>query len=282
MRRRRIACAALAAALAFVGCSREDLNRSETLNPSRDYEAESDIALTFEQAVVAVPRGDGASPLLGRMSDLEVQRLLGQAGRRLPVILYMHGCDGIGDTAALEALAEAGFVVVAPNSFARRFRPLQCSVSAGTGGQNVFVFDFRLTEISYAVHRLQGQPWVDLWRLFLIGTSEGGVAAALYRGEWFRARVIAQWTCHGNHFVRGLAGRPDEPVLAIVRADDPWYRANRTANQAGDCGAFMAGRPRSRSLILDSEGHDVFGHPATLPAVLDFLRQEMARLPAGR
>jgi dienelactone hydrolase len=273
--------AVLAVALVLAACSRETLNRSESLNPSRNYEADSDLARTFDNAVVVVPRGGGREPLLGHMRDGTVQELLRQAGSRLPTILYLHGCDGISATRHLVRLAQAGFVVVAPNSFARRFRPLQCKPSAESGGDNVFVFDFRLAEISYAVHRMRSLPWVDFWRLFLIGDSEGGVAAALYRGEWFRARVITQWTCHGNYFIRGLAGRPDEPVLAIVRADDPWYRQHRTQNQAGDCGAFMAGRPRSRSLVLPGKGHSVYDAPETMATILDFLRREMAEVPAG-
>jgi len=273
--------AAMALLLTLAGCGLEAANRSQTPNPSAQFEADSDLARTFDRALVVVPRADGGPPLLGRMRDPAVETLLAGAGTRLPTVVYLHGCDGIGDTRHLQRLARAGFVVVAPNSFARRFRPLQCRPSTGGGGDNVFVFDFRLAEVSYALHRLQDLPWVDFWRLFLIGDSEGGAAAALYRGEWFRGRVITQWTCHGNYFVRGLAGRPDEPVLAIVRADDPWYRQERTANQAGDCGAFMAGRPRSRSLVLPGGGHDVYDAPETMPAILEFLRRELAEVPPG-
>lgn len=282
-RHRRAGPLGLALALALAGCGPEALNRSEMLNPSRVYEAESDIARTFDLATVLVPRGPAAAPLIGRMRDPALAAALAAPGRPWPVVLYLHGCNGIGATDRLETLAEAGFVVVAPNSFARRFRPLQCRPSAKAGGENVFVFDFRLAEISYALHRFESLDWVDHWRLFLVGDSEGGAAAALYRGEWFRARVITEWTCHGNYFVRGLAAPPEEPVLAIVRAGDPYYDPARTRNQQGDCGAYFGARPRSRSLVLEGDGgHDVYDDPETLPAILDFLKAELARVPAQR
>lgn len=98
-------------------------------------------------------------------------------------------------------LADAGFVVIAPDSLARRYRPLQCDPKTQTGGYNLFVYDFRQAEINYAVQRLLEMPWVASGNMFLVGTSEGGVATALYRGDEFRARVVTQWTCSGRSIV---------------------------------------------------------------------------------
>jgi dienelactone hydrolase len=266
----------IAALALLAGCSSAALNRSEMLNPASMVEHDSDLARTFDRATVVLPRA-GEAPLVARMGDRQLSAAVRElpASVRLPVVLYMHGCTGLEDLDPLSALARAGFAVVAPDSFARRFRPLQCRPSQRTGGENIFVFDFRLTEISYALHRLGQLDWVDRDRLFLVGTSEGGLAAALYRGDDFRARVITQWTCHGAPLVRGLAAPPDEPVLAIVRANDPWYDPSRTPRQRGDCGAFMGERPRSRSVVLaEGNGHDVYRAPGVMQAILEFLANE--------
>ncbi|MDA1098329.1 MAG: hypothetical protein O2967_05030 [Proteobacteria bacterium] len=258
-------------------CESESWNRSELLNPSILTEGDSDIARTFDQATVLLPRQKGLEPLAGKLSDEALRDHLVNlpSSEHYPTILYMHGCNGQGRLGPLQAFAKAGFAVIAPNSFARRFRPLQCSPSERTGGRNIFVFDFRLVEISYALQRMAALPWVDNDRLYLIGTSEGGVAAALYRGEEFRARIIAQWTCHGAPFIRGLAAPKGEPVLAIVRSNDPWYQPESTAGQLGDCGAFFKSPERSRSLVIDSGvAHDVWGHSGAMQAALDFLRQK--------
>ncbi|MBT4690593.1 MAG: hypothetical protein HOK21_19555 [Rhodospirillaceae bacterium] len=260
----------------FLGaCESETWNRSELLNPAALTETNSDIARTFDLATIVLPRSKGQEPLVGKLSDKAVQEHLDGLlpGRRYPTVLYMHGCTGLGRLTPLLAFAKAGFVVFAPNSFARRFRPLQCRPSEQTGGENIFVFDFRLVEISYALQRMAQLSWINNRRLFLVGTSEGGVAAALYRGEEFNARIISQWTCHGAPFIHGLAAPEGEPVLAIVRSDDPWYQPDRTSGQLGDCSKFFKTPTRSKSLIIDGGGaaHDIWGHAGAMDAALEFL-----------
>ena len=115
-----------------------------------------------------------------------------------------------------------------------RPQPLECQLSFGigaqTGGRHLFVYDFRMEEVSFALEQLWTERWADWGRMFLVGTSEGGVTAALYRGDEFKARVIAQWTCSGAPHVAGIAAPLDEPILAVRGAQDPWYGA-----KAGDC-----------------------------------------------
>jgi len=278
---------ALTLTLLAAGCSVSTLNRSESLNPSAFTETGSDVARTFEEATLVLPGGPGLPPVVGPRDDDAVSRRLSEIEdeRPLPTVMYLHGCTGLDNLEPLRELARSGFAVIAPNSFARRFRPLQCRPSRRTGGDNVFVYDFRLTEISYAVHRLAEAQWVDHERLFLFGVSEGGVAVALYRGDEFRARVIAQWTCHGNPFIRGLAAPVDEPILAVVRDNDPWYTPVQQHNQRGDCGAFFNGRPGSQSLVLhDGQSHDVLDDALVRTRILEFLRSALRspEAPDGR
>ena len=271
------AMAAVALIAYMSGCDQVMLNQSELLNPSHLTEGESDIARTFDEAIVLLPGQQGQEPQKGKLSSRVIRQRLANSpsGWRYPTILFMHGCIGYGSLKPLQAFARAGFAVIAPNSFARRYRPLQCRPSEKTGGRNIFIYDFRLLEISYALQRMADFSWIDNDRLFLVGTSEGGVAAALYRGEEFRARIIAQWTCHGLPFVRGLAAPEGEAVLAIVRSDDPWYQPDRTSGQLGHCGSFFKTPDRSRSLIIDGGGgHDVWGHAGAMDAAIEFLRNQ--------
>ncbi len=256
------ALAGLALVLSLAGCA------SGILDPR------SDLERTWDKAVIALPaRGSGPA----RVSTVEQVDLAGyldalSQGDRQPVVLYLHGCTGIGNFTFFETLASAGYIVIAPDSMARRFRPLQCEPESRIGGFNLFVYDFRQAEIGYALERLSQLEAVDADNLYLVGTSEGGVAAALYHGDEFRARVIAQWTCTGVPRVRGIAAPLETPILAIVRADDPWYDSTRAPDQEGDCGAFMHNRPRSRSIVLErGEGHDVFADPNSVRLILGFL-----------
>lgn len=233
----------------------------------------SDLERTWQAAYVTLPPFAGADPVAGRLADVGADVHLAALGgeRRWPVIVYLHGCTGIGSFDFFDSLARAGFVVIAPDSMARRYRPLQCNPRTRTGGYNLFVYDFRQAEISFSLQQLLARRWADPDNLFLMGVSEGAVAAALYRGDSFRARVIAQWTCQGAPLVRGIDAPPETPILAVVRVADPWYDAAHTIDQHGNCGEFMQGRPGSRSIVADGNHHDILSDPALVEEIVAFL-----------
>ena len=234
----------------------------------------SDIERTWRKAVIALPPARSESPVIARMNDRQMREQIAQYGSRVrfPVVLYMHGCTGIGNFLFFKRLAEAGFVVIVPDSLARRFRPLQCDPETKMGGYNRFVYEFRQTEIAYALDQMAKIDWVDHGNLFLVGTSEGGVATALYRGHEFRARVITQWTCNGAPIVEGIAAPIHVPILSIVKSEDPWYSTDRTRGQQGHCGQFMDSRPNSQSIVIGGEArHDVYDSFENVELIVRFL-----------
>lgn len=236
----------------------------------------SDLELTWHRAAVATPPGLGlAKRNLVIDSPAFQDAMTAYAAQPFPVVIYLHGCTGIRDSDrdVLDAIAKAGFIAIAPDSMARRYRPRQCNPRKRTGGFNLFVYDFRQAEINYALQMMADLPWVDRSNLFLVGSSEGGLASALHRGNAFRARVITKWTCQGSPLVRGLSAPVDEPVLAIVRKSDPWYDP-RNPGQAGDCGAFFDERPGSRSWVIEKgSGHNVLKDDAVVEEVVKFLNR---------
>lgn len=281
--------AALLVSVLLAGCRADGVfgigHPGDRPDPATAVERASDLGRTFENAVLLVPDGRGGADLYRAGDSGAAAAAAAQApAGGFPTVLYLHGCTGFPDASALRPIAAAGYLVVAPDSFARAYRPAQCVPSLGIGGRHLFVYDFRQAEIGYALERLRDVGWVDAGRLALLGESEGGLAAALYRGDDFRGRAILAWTCQGRPLVRGLAAPAGEPVLAVVRADDPWYQADRTEGQSGDCGAFMRDRPLARSVVLPPTGrHDVLTDPATLPLLLEFFGRTIgpAAPPAG-
>lgn len=235
-----------------------------------------DIQRTWDSATVVLPGPAGSPPLVTTMASPAMTRRVAAFGKneKFPVVVYLHGCTGPGNQEFLGYLGAAGFAVIAPDSMARRYRPLQCDPVARVGGYNLFVYTFREAELLYVLQRMEGLPWVDRDNLFLIGSSEGGVTAALYRGADFNARVIAQWTCTGAPLVHGVGAPPETPILAIIRAGDPWYDARHAVGQQGHCGLYMKDRPNSLSLVLgNAPGHSVFDDPVSTRQIIDFLRR---------
>ncbi len=85
-----------------------------------------------------------------------------------------------------------------------------------------------------------------------MGLSQGGVTTATLKeeGRPVNARIIEGWGCHaGWTEYKGLNAAPGQPVLALVAANDPWFRADYLQ---GDCGAFMddADASGSRSVVF--------------------------------
>ena len=118
-------------------------------------EEESDIARTFDSAVVMLPGRGGGQSRVAKMNTAALQsHLSGKRGRRYPTVLYMHACTGLKNLPALRAMARRGFAIVAPGSFARRFRPKQCDARSPRGGRSRYVFDFRQAESNYALTRM--------------------------------------------------------------------------------------------------------------------------------
>ena len=145
--------------LSFVSCANSIASRQE-----------SDLQLTWSKAIVVLPPERTQGAIITRMDSRSMKARLeaGTISSKFPVIVYLHGCTGIGNVGLMKKLASNGFVVIAPDSFARKWRPLQCDPETQTGGYNLFVYDFRLAEISYTLNQLWQLPWVNQEQLFLL------------------------------------------------------------------------------------------------------------------
>ena len=234
----------------------------------------SDLELTWRRAVVTFPASDSFNQIRRKYIE-EINYSDINYERKLPLIIYLHGCTGIGNFFVFDSLAAEGYAVIAMDSFARRFRPLQCNPKTKRGGENLYVYDFRRAELTYALEQISNFLWIDFENLFLIGASEGGVAAALFRGDVFNARVITQWTCSGAPLLAGIGAPKRVPILSIVKEGDPYYKSLNTRQQDGNCGAYLKDRVNSESIVIPYEKneplHDVFSTDGVLEIIVAFL-----------
>lgn len=178
----------------------------------------------------------------------------------IPVVLYIHGCAGIGHQATVyrKLLMAQGYAVFMPNSFARPGRR-KCH----NDGPLYRRVELRKEEIAYAYDRLRRLSWVDHKRVILMGFSEGGNAVDNWSKPGFRAEIITGSACT---LVGGKpAAPPDVPVLAIVGAQDR-YRPGKSCHITRTVGG-------SRSIVIPGANHEVAGYPQTREAIEDFLRR---------
>ena len=234
---------------------------------------EADLVKTWSKALVALPQKSDLLPL---------DQVNWAAQKKAPLMIYLHGCTGLGegDRAMMREVAQLGMVVIAPNSMARDYRPLQCNPDDQSGGYHYFVYALREAELAFAIYQAEQMPWLKRDQMALMGGSEGAVTAALYRGAEFKVRILLQWTCHGAPYIQGLAAGPKERVLALVNYNDPWYQQQRAdkqgISQAGHCGDFDRFSHVS-SQVLPYEGHDLLQDAFAKEQIKTFLEDTLLR-----
>lgn len=223
---------------------------------------------TFDAAYVML--GAEGALIEGRMSDDFVQRKLASLKKKRPTVVFAHGCTGLGrgNLRYMRLLARAGYAVIAPDSFARRYRPETCDPSRRRGIKGAphrRVGRMRQEEIHHAAYRVRRIRWVDRKNLFLMGHSQGGTAVAAYEGDGFKAHVISGSVCW-----RGVRSPNGTPILALYSEDDPWRRGR----PADSC--LRKARARGVSMafhLFEGRAHNLSRNEQARRLILDFLNR---------
>jgi hypothetical protein len=179
-----------------------------------------------------------------------------------PVILFMHGCNA---TQRPKALLELGAIVIEPNSF---WQGERCTLNAAEMAK---LLAARAGDLADAVKQLKAAPWANPKQFLLAGYSQGGIAAALYDGPEFKARIVIAWPCQPHSAgpsgpAEGVHGQG--PVLAIQSRNEEFYKH---LGIEGDCGPDISGRPGSHSLLIPGNVREIMDHPATREAIAAFV-----------
>lgn len=221
----------------------------------------SDEDIVWQQTRIYVPWTatiDG-KPIEGTVAELaakgggEADPLAGllRPDARLPVVVFLHGCSG--DLAGMpEKFVKRGFIVAAPQSFARPDRPVSC------GDIGPETIRWRQEEARWTIDHLSGLPWVDGHGMAVVGASEGGLAVAQFASapKDLAAFVILGWTCTDRENIDfdGVRVPAGKPVYAAIGDLDPAVASGRTG---GTCQRALAGRPGSRSITIRGLAHEV-------------------------
>ncbi len=181
-----------------------------------------------------------------------------------PVVIFLHGCGGFTNDNYVwgQVLRRAGFLIVMPNSFARFDRTPNCDWRTYTGGSSGQVSLFRREEIRYALEQVKAmQPPPP--KIFLMGHSEGGIAAGAWFGAGFDGYVLSGTTCRVSNLPY------DAPALIVRYETDPWFRHQTWV----DCEERAAGRPNTRLHRVPGHGHDAAKDPRVQKEVVEFLKR---------
>lgn len=240
---------------------------AERLDP-KTLDLADEARRTFDSAYFMIRIQDEF--IEGRMNEGFVQAKLAGLRKNRSTVVFAHGCAGLGrgNLRYMRLLAQAGYAVIAPDSFARRYRPETCDPSRHRGIKGAphrRVNRMRQEEIHHAVYRVRRIRWADKKNLFLMGHSQGGTAAAAYEGNEFSAHVIVGSTCW-----RGVWMPLGTPALTLYSKDDPW-RGNRAADLC-----LRRGESRGVNMefhLFEGRAHNLSRNKRARRLILDFLNR---------
>jgi len=198
--------------------------------------------------------------------------------KKFPIVLYMHGSSGLftGDKYRRYIVEKAGAIFFAPNSFKIQNRP---TYSSPVKEKNyIKVHKIRLAEIQYTHNALKKLPFVDTKNIFLMGNSEGGLAAAIYKSKAFKGRIITAFSCESSYFYTNfkLGSKKDEPLLNIIGTHDQFFSKksdlNRKYKVQGNGIDALKKYHYAKIVILTKTKHDITTNPYVEDEIVGFLK----------
>ena len=223
----------------------------------------ADVKKSWDSARVYVP---------GNRSKTTPDKI--KVEKPLPVVIYLHGCSGLTseNDSWGDFIKELGYIAVLPDSMARRSE-LNCDPRTKKAGAFPKAHAMRQEEIRYAFDQVKNSPWADAKNVFLMGHSEGGVAAARTKREGFRGIIISGWRCTHTKSpgFDGIFAPLDTPVLTLEWNRDDW----QNDSTKGSCADKFGERKKARQVLFPGNGHNVFEQEKAREAVAQFLKENL-------
>lgn len=236
----------------------------------------------FDKAYVGIPKGYGGlkKSFIGYMDQFQKQYPKFNPKQKIPTVLYMHGSGNFvrGDTYREWITEDLGFAFICPQSHILRNRPTY--VSPAPKKEYKKVHKLRQTEIKYSSKKIRKIKWVDKENFFLIGNSEGALAAGIYQGNEFKARVILAWSCEDGYYSDDthIGSKKNEPILSIIGTEDEYFGVdsifvNRKKHKIqGHCIEALLEHENSKVVVLPKTKHNLTDNLYTKNEIINFLQ----------
>lgn len=267
------------------------------IDPAQMAEAFPDFEQSLNRAVIGVPGAmlEGGKDYYGHYEDLKDLKFV--ADKKAPVVVYMHGSgqaiDRSGDMPKLkwdygyaDWITQAGYIFVAPDSYAMKDRP---SFSSPVPKENYEeVHNIRQAEVAQAAQSLVKQSFADTDEMYLLGVSEGAMAAARYAGKEFKGRLVLSWSCEPGYFTdyAKVGSSSKAPFLNIMGGRDFYFGKDAPystmyAKNTGNCAAHlsMANYKHARVIVYPESTHGVTYNQYMKGDLLGFLAYWVGRKP---
>ena len=232
---------------------------------------------TFEYGYIGLPKGFQGND---KEEFINIKTFLKRYGKSnikttYPVLFYMHGSAGLAyGKKYKDAVLKEGFIFFAPNSYKLKNRP---TYQTPTKTKNYeAVHKVRVAEIFYNIQELLQFDCINKAQIFLMGSSEGALAAAKYRGKEFKGRIVAAYACENGYYSKdfSIGARKKDPFLNIIGTHDEYFSAKTKYdnNNTGHCANALLEFKNAKVVLLPKTKHNVIENTYTIPEVIQFLK----------
>jgi len=235
---------------------------------------------SFKYAYIGVPAGYGGleNPFYGTYDEFLKIYPDFDVYKRIPTVLYMHGSSGLykGDAYRKYIVEEVGAIFFAPNSFKIKKRPTYKSPTKHS--KYLKVHNVRQAEILYVLKKFKKMDFIDDDNLFLMGNSEGGLAAAIYKCKQIKGRIITAFSCESSYFYENfkLGSQKDEPFLNIIGTHDQFFakksKLNKKYQVEGHGIDALKKYTNAKIVILSNTKHDITTNLYVKDEIVNFLK----------
>ncbi|MGM0518573.1 MAG: dienelactone hydrolase family protein [Campylobacterota bacterium] len=237
----------------------------------------SDFNKIFDDAFIGVPKEfiNEKEPFYGTLKTF-LNKYKNIDLSNTTTVFFMHGSAGLKKgTVYRKWLVNQGFIFFAPNSFKVQKRPTYETPAKLKKYEKVHTF--RQAEIHYCYERLSELNFIDTKKLFLMGNSEGGLAAAAYKGKEFKGRVITAYSCENGYYSKDfkIGASKSEPILNIIGTHDEFFsnesKPTKKYEVQGHCTDALRKYPNAKVIILPQTKHDITTNIYVKNDILNFL-----------
>jgi dienelactone hydrolase len=215
-----------------------------------------DIRPSWEKASVYLP---------GKFLPTNVAAI--EASGERDAVVFLHGCGGIknDEIGWSKFFTNLGYVVVLPDSFAIKGRPLNCSSTSTTPTTGAIgihdLMNLRIREFRLTSEKLRSMK--NIRKTFVVGFSEGGaVANMLHNPNLFDGLISISSYC-----ISPAATPKQIPVLTIDFESDPWFRMKNM------CKNKYQNHEKYTQVTLTGNGHSAFPNKIAEEAIKKFLSE---------
>lgn len=239
----------------------------------------SDFNNCYKYAFVGIPKGFSSleKPFYGTLNSFLKKYPNLKIDKTIPTVLFMHGSKGFnkGTVYRKWIVEEANCIFFAPNSFRIKNRPTYKTPTKLKNYEKVH--KFRQAEITYNLEKLKSIPFVDSKHIFLMGNSEGGLAAAAYKSKEFKGRIVTAYSCENGYYSKDfkIGANKKEPFLNIIGTHDEYFakdsKTNRKYKVQGHCTKALMHHKNAKVIILPQTRHDITTNIYVKEDIINFL-----------